>query len=179
MIIDIWNTIMWDSRSRSYDTQTTCVNCRDILSHVLGARGGGEGAQRALNFFLMGVCWAGFQKLSLWSEFSLKMRGLGNENLYLESWNFGPKIGLKMQSLKKWKWGGGRGHTNSEFMERIRPGSTGWHEKRGSWPRHIPVPLSNVSAPPRRGGGARARVFPKFDPPGWKIKGKQHTVPSS
>ena len=28
-----------------------------------------------------------------------------------------------------------------------RLGSGNWPEKRGSWPRHIPIPLSNVSAP--------------------------------
>ena len=28
-----------------------------------------------------------------------------------------------------------------------RLGSGDWPEKRGSWPRHIPIPLSNVSAP--------------------------------
>ena len=29
----------------------------------------------------------------------------------------------------------------------VNLGSANWPEKKGSWPRHIPVPLSNVSAP--------------------------------
>ena len=53
------------------------------------------------------------------------------------------KTRLKMQNFSKnWKWG----HMSGALFGRL--GSTDWPEKRGSWLQHIPILLSNVSAPP-------------------------------
>ena len=43
-----------------------------------------------------------------------------------------------------------------------RLGSANWPEKRGSWPRDIPIPLSNVSAPPRMATLQKSEIAPKL-----------------
>ena len=47
---------------------------------------------------------------------------------------------------KNWKRGTRAAHW--QYIGGLESGD--WPEKRGSWPRHIPIPLSNVSAPPSR-----------------------------
>ena len=111
--------------------------------------GKGSRGRRALNFFsFWWVCAARVSKSRVLVRVFLEKWGvLGAKKLLLRAENLAKN---KAENANFLKFENGE-HMSGTWWKIGRIGSADWSEKRGSWPRHIPVPPSNGSAPPSKG----------------------------